>query len=417
LKYLQDAIDILPTGFQAEVVIMLASGNHLAKPNRLGFGLAASYMILGKVFPSREAYGTYVEANYLAGSIVIIGESSTIHDPTQAGTVSLGNLVTRTAGTWIVDEHKGRFCRFLTGVNAGEVRVIVSNTTTALTVEGYALTGGACTFEIATPDAVVLDSTDGINQDAYSWVGNNAGQVVFSNVQLGSSTIRSQFTVDATTDFFVQQSRLYLGSPFGYAGYLYSRLAIAASYVNIDTAYPMSILYQRAMCTFRSSYLQLRAVSWGVLYASKHAVLLFERCTIHALSGNTQPLVIADSGARVCSTNYGITIDGAGTCPGIGLGSLDGAGYYNGSYSLIANNCSVAVRALYSSMFQEVGSISGSGNTTAWQVGSGSQVSCPNATSLAATNEINLDGDIKPYTDVPSAGDWLEGKSGSRFIR
>lgn len=69
--------------------------------------------------------------------------------------------------------------------------------------------------------------------------------------------------------------------------------------------------------------------------------------------------------------------------------------------------------------YAENTTISGTGNDIGWKLVGGSKVSmATDPTGLSATNEIDIDGDVKTYSSViPNSGDWVEGANGSQMIR
>lgn len=160
LKYPQDALDILPPILNHRAVVALAAGNHYAKDASSGRGDGAviDTFHMPITYGPSDHYPALILSPTPAGithGVRFVGSTTTI-EAGIAGTWTTGipgsNLFTRSSGTWVPDELKGKRLSITSGAGAGSIRVIISNTTNTLMVASNVTAGGAAvisTFSLA----------------------------------------------------------------------------------------------------------------------------------------------------------------------------------------------------------------------------------------------------------------------------
>ncbi|MBD3268464.1 hypothetical protein GF373_17490 [bacterium] len=192
LLYVQDAIDILPSFIPNSIQVKLLPGTHLAKTDELHpFGHCAVHITGLRGDNDSDLY-TFTGKTIYANTIDFYSDESDdiVVEAAQSGTASV-NKVTRSSGTWTVDEHRGLFIKFTSGANNGKKYIIEQNTATELYVCGVDLTAGACNFQITRPGAEIVGSTDGVSGNAFTIVNIHEMdnyKVGFYNIAFGSNT-------------------------------------------------------------------------------------------------------------------------------------------------------------------------------------------------------------------------------------
>jgi hypothetical protein len=191
VRLIQDALRILPLGVGHLITIWLEDGTHLAD-------VAAGAVATPKEFINTT--GTFWD--YSGASITrfgvaiqIRGRNKTILEAEQGGTLAADGITV--SGTpWTPDEFKGKFIAILTGAGAGYFFPVRTNTdNTVKAPDHFWGLNGACTFEIYEPTALILSSSDGINQDMpvlypppFTSLPLN-----FENVKIGSAAVPLYF--------------------------------------------------------------------------------------------------------------------------------------------------------------------------------------------------------------------------------
>jgi len=424
LKYPQDALDILPPVIKARVIIHLLVGTHLAKPDSYAPGMSTMLYVSSKFYETPDGLLDFSSPSFTK-DINFVGDESTILDVAQAGTVSVSHKVTRTAGTWAVNEHKGMFCLFTTGVNAGAKVVIVSNTTTELITEGPALTSGACTFEIVSPAAVLIGSSDGVTACYCGPIVTGAAGgywgvsgVNLWNVQLGNAAFPCLMSTLVGSYLNIDGSRVLLNDWAGF-NVVSSFLRLANGYLKLEASGYSGINNESSsIVVISQSFLEFAVTDSTPDYCGflmhTHSVLHTWYTTYKALPSHLagKPLFRFERGGVFFPEGH-FTVDGSGlaSCLSVGPGSA-----VKSDMNLTVNNCMTAYAcdnggSLY------VSNGAGSGNTNGFVLDSGGLMQAANPAGLGATNPIVIDGITHPYTDLPSAGDTIVGQHGSKIGR
>ena len=416
LKYPQDAIDILPPIYQKYVSVKLKAGVHLAKPNSYSPTSAAILV----VHPKLAAYRGIIDPGSISLShdLVFYGESETTLDPAQAGTVSASHTVTRSSGVWTVDQHKGKFCLFVTGVNAGTKCVIVSNTVSALLLEGDSLTSGACTFSIVEPAAQLAGSSDGINPITLGirvnpLVGTTFG-IYLKNLQIGTLSFPSgSITIRNKAVIYLKECCVRSVGASSAAVVASGAITMAGCYWYMEVSSGFGGTYADGASIISHSFVESKMTGpYGTIYVQSAGVFSTWYTTYKAIAGHaaSTPLLHFAIGGSFQPQGH-FNIDGGGVAIGMKVGH--GSDILS-NFTAQIDNCLTAYECRGA---LTVTSASGSGNTNGFVLGNGGQIQVANPSGLGATNEIVIDGVTHPYTDLPSAGDYIEGQNGSKIGR
>jgi hypothetical protein len=398
------------------VTVHLKAGTHLAKLNNHSPDFGQSGVLYLPPFQPSNAILYEPEPTLYAMSIYFIGDDTTDVEAAQAGTAS-GTQITRSTGTWTVDQHRGKFCLITSGAGAGTKAVIAGNSTTVLTLATYTLPSGSCNFKVVEPAAKWVDSTDGMNFDGYGMAltANPSIYVFFDNIQFGTAALPfAQITMDAGANAGIWNCVVINKNPTGlvWASYLYNAsLSLWNCYWKADASYSF-LLANRSMLDVDSCLFDFKiATNYSGFAVREEGKLRIRYSYMKALSGHAKPLIyVYLNGIVECAGP--IYLDGLSAAPGIVVG--DGATLCSDSAITIDNTTT----ALSCNGRADIAAILGSGNTNGFVLDAGAVVSVPTTISgLSATNPIILDGTTYQYTNIPNLGDWIEGPSGSRIIR
>jgi len=417
LKYAQEALEILPTTRGALVKVELLAGIQYAKPDIYGFGYTSGLYYQGQAGKAKKLVSD--DPSYYAGRTIVFWGEDAEAEADQAGTVSVNRLVTRSTGTWTVDQHRGKTCLFTTGANAGTRGVIAANSTTALTLAGYSYTGGACTFTIVEPAATLVDHSYGAADGAGLCIeGPGTGILQFNNLKFGNTTDRISWGIQSIRNAVIQFNgcMLFIQAPGAHASNLtYTDATFWQSSIDMDADY--GFLFGASAFAFISGCL-IYGVSRGYGLLGGVSGGIFDiRCSFVRAAptmASTLPLLFVWDTAAIIEDVF---LDGGlANTQGLSVGTPIGPGSVDVGGPVITN-CSIALLATRGSTIA-VSSVSGSSNGVGFQVDDGALISAPITISgLAATNPIVLDGTTFQYSDIPNLGDWIEGPSGSRIIR
>jgi len=405
LLYMQDVIDILPDKVGYPIFVTVKAGTLALKPGNIGV-TGLNGVLAGSWGFAATSHGPPFSGltNNGGASIMFTGESNTTLEAAQAGT-STATTITRSAGTWTVDEHRGKWALIATGPAAGEKWLIESNTTTALTLRNELSSTGSVTFEIVEPAAVCADSS-------FPFLLNvGEGLVVeLTNIKIGTAADPNGSVylngIIRLLDCWINVSNINGGIAYRTA---IPDLLIYNSYISGN-------VIARGKGDFDLGGCLMDCVAGGSLEITEQArCFLFDTTiTAPAGSGYTFPLVQLYAGKLFLAG--GIRLDGDGTADGILLkddGDTDD--FYGSGPSLQIDNCDVALRVERARV--SVVAPSGTGNTTGIQISErGDLLLDGDPSSLSATTEISLDGTSHDYTDLPS-GSFINGSGGSRIVR
>jgi hypothetical protein len=415
LKYVQDAIDILPIGIAHAVLVNLAAGAHLAKADNSGFpGWSLGLMLKPFKYVDNGKFDVS-SAWYLAG-IQIRGAAFTVVHAAVAGTSTLYGF-TRDSGTWTAHALKGKFASVTDGSGAGQIFVIIDNTTTALTLQGSNWAPGTCSMEIDDPSSVLLCSTDGINPDVgwgiYIPHGGYEVPIMLSMVQLGTQALPWGAVGQWDKSSFVfQQSRIWFGNWWRVEA-------------NADASFLARV------CDFEgSSYVGFRgASSYGKLIGirfhngiglvqlplSDRALVDLTDCTFDVSDlGVSGSVCVRCEGSHIDSSGGGNIILGDGANYGIRCGGRWGNDTYFYYPEFQFFNCGMAIFVAACTLHIQGHDrfIGSSGNAVGWGISSAADVICEDFSHIGATAAIYLDGHYFDYSDI-GAGETLVGRYGS----
>jgi hypothetical protein len=431
LLYVQDSMDILPPILGGGVVVTLAAGTHIEKPEAIAPSVSGLLIIANKTFTPYHVFSDAPEfatpgIEFSQASIIFIGDGTTIQEASQTGT-SYFHSVVRDTGTWTVDEHRGHF---VNNISSGERRVIQSNTTDTLMLGGEPLLydGSACTFQIETPAAIMLSSPDGVYSDVGGILiyGASGANVKFFNIQYGTPAIRGPILQSGGIQLIMEESVWFgAGSTLnpairGRCG-LFEHAYFEKSYLDVSAFSGLgcpclsSCLFRTGVTTLHQSVIYMYFIETGLTIREGGELDLSWSSIINNPSLSDIPIILVEVGGVLCSNIGGAIIEGGGQGVGISISSgVCSRGASAGGLSV--NNCNIAVDVYGGGIFE--GQINGADNDTAWRITGSALVTSPFGVDLfALTNEIDIDGEVLPYTDVPNVGDWIQGQSGSRFSR
>jgi len=423
LLYPQDALDILPPILQNRVMIKLKAGTHLAKPDSYSPGLSSMFAMSSKMLACPDGVLDFTSPS-LVKDIIFYSDDSTIQDAEQSGTVASTYEITRTSGTWTIDAHKGMFCLFKTGVNAGTKTVIRSNTATKLITEGPALIAGVCTFEIITPAAILVGSSDGVTPCNYGLIfagditggyGSLVG-INFHNIQFGNTSFPCLNSVIAGGVAVTMMGCRMLQNDWSGWQVSLGQLYFGAGYWNVVTlpypsGYPALSIWAGGYAVIQSSFVEL--VCPGLTFVDcAGGTFATWYSTLQALVAHGATPVLQFRRGGVYEPQGHHRIDGAGVAIGV---SVEDGGDISSYMNLDIDNCLTAYNCRQGRLIISNGA--GSNNTNGFVLTQGGSIQVYNPAGLAATNPISIDGVNHPYSDLANVGDYIIGQHGSKIGR
>jgi hypothetical protein len=302
LLYPQDAIDILPPIRNFTPVISVAGGTYLSRPPRNAYDYSELFNLENRVFSGRHR-GYDVDYNF-SGIIYVTGLDNTLVYSTISGTAS-GYTITRASGTWVAGELRGKFALIISGPGAGSKFVIDNNTTNVLTIAGWPLTGGSVTFQIVVPAAIFMPSSDGVSEDSNSLNLTSPELVFFTNITVGSPTLRTTLTCSYTkSPIYLIDSVFNLGGYSEFAGRVSGTVCFSNCYVRAVAKYGFlfelapngaveSSVYEGSVTSVSNRYFGpvisvIGCKDFSVYYS-----------TFKSLGSNADKLIVAQNGSMV----------------------------------------------------------------------------------------------------------------------
>ncbi len=425
LKYPQDALDILPPITHRMVQVNLAAGLQHGKPGNAGYDPYTTFLnLVGGAGSPWEPMGfdlAYLDPDFnffycYYNFILFQGEDDTEIEAAQAGT-SATKTITRTSGTWTVDEHQGKFVLVTSGPGAGLKLPIVKNSTTVLTVSGEITPTGSINFEIVVP-ATQWTYDDGTGSDFYSipFACQNKG-VAFVNIDFGEPSKR--FSIDINAGYFWFESCRIWGTSLGSGLHTFAGPAIGA----------VDLWIKGLIVDAGQNYFQLGLVKLAqeslfigsstgtipVIDVVDKARVWLRGCDVLTKNAALTSALIRSATPDGVYTDYiNSYIHGHSLCTGIQARSYGTESAIGGS-KLIINDCAVAVDIQADC---RIAGYSGSGNTTGWKLTQGAKVRVTNPQNVAAvTNDMLVDGATESYATLGGVGDSIEGVNGSSILR
>lgn len=426
LKYIQDALDMLPLYIEHQVKINLTDGTHYAKP---GTGGDFSMTLNVPSFLSRS-YKFYFDQGPLYTPGIWISGSVTVEEESISGTLAAYSF-TRSTGTWTEDSLVGKRILITSGASAGTEFLICKNSATVAELCSRATSVGSCVANVIGLGAALI-SNDG---DTSTWLGvqmsnlvaSNVPLVLFDHVSLGTisdrlmtSTLSSSFAGFNSCDIFVDGNL-----NFAYASF--SSSVNVKSYFDCGVGSSISSVclgYNGfSGCLFLSS-----ATTGTSLFSSydhaAHTVATFSDCVFRAMGSFSGYLLqVSDNIQTLLSVNTRLL--GNNLCKGILLSQAFGYGspkislITSSGYSPSIANCTIAVEArgcvspiTVSSQFDA--SLS-TGNGVGFKLSQGSDLHVKNLSAIAATTEVEIDGEAIPYSEFANVGDCVIGIKGSKL--
>jgi hypothetical protein len=408
LKYLSDAIAILPNGIGHIVNIRLLPGKHLS--NGAKFGNNSNFEIKclkdSSIYRELDPYGT-------RSGIYIEADSTNQIESEQAGTLGMDTITGRTS-TWVPDAYRGKIVEITSGINAGTKFPILGNDTSTLDLP-YFGNIGLCTFIIWEPNVFLMDSTDGALSNSNGGSIRDVEVLVqFKNISFGTpdlpfTTIRMLDHSNLTLESCVVNS-----SSFIYSEVYDSSTIIQDSYLQIIGG--QSGLYMK-----NGAFVEL--VNIGISgYATNSLLKMYNRARSKIESVTFMPNQLHVSYCINCEgslVNFKSSqIKGNGSCSGLKISSdfqstevedLD-LKIENCVNTVIFQNCFVSIKD--SKSFPN-----SSSNLNGWTITNGAKIEVSNPETISAINQILIDGSSFSYDQIRYPGDELIGLLGSSIRR
>lgn len=327
-----------------------------------------------------------------------------------AGTASTTTRGTATDGSqsWTVNDLKGKWLRITGGTGSGQIRVIESNTATAITIVGvwspapaagstYAIESMATTINsgVAWPKSGETAATSNF---AAFWVEaggaeNDGADMVEANLQITDfavSTSRGVRFTASSAMMNVKRIRFTGTSTFAQVMGESSTLTISDIYQSagrfVSGSDPMSTIQS-------SRNLIVTTASVPVTTAWASSAKFVENTWEVSATTN-----IVDLSAAFPPRTVGIRLAGVKlTCSaaGTGIGVNGASNLLNGvSLTVVASDisgCAAAIN-IRGSVSADLTTVTGTGNTTALSVNQGARLRINAATTLTGTTEISIDG-------------------------
>jgi hypothetical protein len=428
LKRPQNAIDILPPFSKGPVVIHLEAGEHLAGVNNTGYTGSSCMLAVGSGCDSLDGreWSMRSEMSY-TNSIIFTGDSDTEVYAAEGGTTS-GFVLTRTTGTWAVNELVGKFVYIVSGAGAGRKAVIESNTTNTLTVLYPFSPTGAVQFKVVTPAAVWLPSMTGSSQDVWDGlVLRHNKYLYFNNIAFGKTAMKccyikmqgiSEGTSLAGTAFQLCQfimEELYATSPL----YIMSKTNFTECYINFNALRGIAVawtipMFQRCLIEGKASnYTQPLG---GLISAIERAHVVLYYVTIRTLHPTNADVLIKCSNYSSVLLLTAVTLTGNGNSTGV-LVMNDGDNNLSMTGTVTMNNCAKGFDISSNRAFLRGGAFVGNSIGVGWTLDRGATIFVSDLSTLGGTTNISLDGTTYAYTDIPNDGDTLIGTRRSQIIR
>jgi hypothetical protein len=405
LLYVSDALRILPQGLNHIILVYLAPGEY-----SLRIGDKAVVPLRSFTVDTTLASSSSITINsrvFIGPCVSFIAEEFAEIESSRAGTISAYKYLTVASGTWVVDEHKGKFVEILSGVNVTNIYPIVSNTTDRLFLTGKK-TSGACTFRI-------IDTTvDFVTAADY-------GTLVLSSL--------------ATTNYYNFYG-ISFNTPTSHKG-------------SISFATPSIIYYSKIINNYSTSFNHSGCRPWGsiIQQTTGSYITLYEciidTCYIYGILHATYGLILITSGSRLYFFNLPV-VEASGVVASPLITLNKGSGIYEGNGCLLVGNgycigilakeetayanlaqlaiqnCAVALKADGTDLSaKDCGGETynqSTGNTIAFQAMNGGKIVTSGAPEkIYATTEIEIDGEVETYAEL-TAHKAITGRYGSQII-
>jgi hypothetical protein len=427
LRYIQDAIEILPIGLAFPVLIELGDGVHLAKVGGGGRPTFSACFIAKGFIQVNKFRQQPVGAINSSVVILVKGKNRNVLLTDAAGTCGgRGSITGITPGGMTIDQYMGKLLIIKTGANAGTIMPIRTNGIDFLNGPALAMSSGACTFDIYEPLAAVIPSTDGITQNAsfLSAPINLEVQLIFQDFDLGTVVVGANY---------IQVGPLLASIRFNYCRIRFTGTT-GTSFMAIggNSILLLNCLIQMVAC----------AGNWS---SGLPGSLLVAGCIV---KGNpVEPFFSADAGGTLSFYYTSIEPDTGwtGTVFSLRAGNLVMSGenwlFGHGPCTAIKvtdiyNKGTSVVYGYYlwiegvDTMFDISGSMGltlehysqvhcGIDNNVGWRISNGARVLSDNFVpeNPMLVSDIIIDGVAEPFSKLSLSGDEIVGRYGSRVIR
>jgi len=419
LRYAQDALRILPPVLGDYVKVRLVAGEH--------WGMAGSIRTLWVIGrPACVASGTTfiavdpVLGGVIRGSIYFYGDTS-VYTAVQSGTYSAPRTIACPTGTWSVNELQGKWVWFLTGSGAGQKLPIRNNTATSIEV-ATPLIAGSGTFEIRQNDSYIIPTTNGTDTILPFQIlagPFGAGAVLFYDLRINKPTKTGQILNYPGTHMAFIRCNIHAEYSASYGMSLSGRIYFSGCQIVVAGPYPVwcSGVYGNHVdilnCMIRGKYTATGAGYPGLFTCYFSGELLVTSSLFEPTDGTFTKGMIGINSGLVHSRNS-VVLDGLGTAQGILLGGGEGVAAFESEGGLQINNTTTAVSVAKGGSISHALAISGSGNTTVFNVSGGERISWRrSALSIVGTDYANIDGQVYASSYFASDGDKVIGQYGS----
>lgn len=400
---IQGALNKIPKLLKASVTVTVAAGSY-AGAAITGFrcdaaanaSTAASIIVQGTLSNVTLATGT-------ATGTATAGTAGSLGTPPSFGTLTDGTQA------WTANDLRGHFVVITGGTGSGQVKPIISNTATALTIAGtWTAPTVSSTYAIQDSASIITSTKTLPDPGTVAAAVVAAGMTISDNVcaaASGAITVQQmKFTVPTTSRALqvIQDTTLAVvlrRNQFVAGGNVLGMVTInnaagtAAEniYTGSGTSRGLNLLravgFNVTTSFFNAGARGLYGVGSGTASGS-----YFLGQSVAAIEFSS----VASSDAPVVTGNI-IDCNSAG---GIGVSSFLGAtssatsGVTNIAASILStsiDNCSTGVAAARRAIFQATG-VTGATNTVGWAANLGGEIQIDTNSTLTGTTEISIDG-------------------------
>lgn len=433
LKYCENVREILPEFIDHFIHADVFAGLQYAKPKDIvaGFPNAYAFLYFNNWLSSKDqTHFEFVSGEFRERAKIRFRGAEVVLEAEQTGTINTSTYsLQATSASWTPDEWVGKWIKVTADASAGQYTVIDSNTSDTLYFTGSLSTSGACSFEIVEPDTTLVMSSDGSSADVFQFIRRplpttmpTGVELIFESVKVGTASYPCKPVLVSGAKIKFNRCAFRMHDT-NYLFMLDNNISISSALHMIDCHVDAPTSSCDLMFDFRNEMAYV--ILDGILMTGEcvSSVMVMESvgpslAWLDTIFRVDVPTVFLVYGGGIDFEGRNI-IDGMGTATGLyAVGTqLGGKIKFETMSTLSINDCAVALD------FNAVGHVHsyyspvGSGNAVGWRIREGSQVVIRGGlSSLGATDEIEIDGQVIDYADMP-AGSRLHGEDGSMLVR
>jgi hypothetical protein len=426
VKYWQDAIDLIPSDANYKVTINVANGLHYARPGTTGGNPALKAALILPQFKHSESQ------DMMNASINFVAAMADVETGI-AVTVSAEG-VTRTSGAWSEDELLDQFIIITSGASSGADAIPVWKNSTSMAYLAKKFTAlGAAVVSVVKPGATFMPQWDdgtALNVGIYSrFIGLASIPIKFEGIAFGNADKPWNYWNALTGQSIwytqcVAYGTQFIGTFESYSSASYSRIWMSSVVLHSIEGYSARSVFSMdgVSSVGGSGVVVLGSTSASALimlgdYYSG-SVLRISNLVVRPSASFSKVLVGLYCGALFypASSSSPCKIQGNGICTGIKIGHYRGEqSYVSNLASMRIQDCAIAFDISGNTESLEALLPDSTGNTVGWKIEGGGRVVIKTPSQIAATTEMQIDGDSITYAALP-AGTTFEGALGSSVI-